>query len=287
MTDHSTVCDEDMDVDEFIRTYNIPPQPYLVTEIQKADDDIEQIAHLISQDVALSASILQVVNSPFYGLANQITSIKQATVLLGLNCVTNIVNSQLLKAEMDQYLEKDLDDFWNCATEVAQVAAALVRTLGFGSPDEAYTLGLFHNCGIPLMMDKYEDYSDVLQLAYTTENQRITDIENQHYSTNHAVLGYMVARAWKLPDSLRTAIRDHHNFERLSFSNNSFSVELDSTLAILKMAEHIAKVYSTLGKQREDKEWQTIKTPIFDFMGISEPDFLDITDSVQDKLNLF
>lgn len=287
MTDQPGTCFENMDVDEFIRTYNIPPQPYLVTEIQKAGDNIEKIAHLISQDVALSASILQVINSPFYGLGNKITSIKQATVLLGLNCVSNIVNSQLLKAEMDQYLEKNLDDFWHCATEVAQVAAALVRTLGFGSPDEAYTLGLFHNCGIPLMMDKYDDYGDVLQQAYATNNQRITDIENQHYSTNHAVLGYMVARAWKLPDSLRTAIRDHHNFERLSFSNNSFSVELDSTLAILKMAEHIAKVYRTLGKQSEDREWLVIKTPIFDFMGISEPDFLDITDSVKDKLNLF
>ena len=275
------------DFDKLIRSYNIPPQPHILTLIEAAGDDINEIAHIVSQDVALSSGLLQTINSPYYGLANHISSIQQAAVLLGLKAVKNIVNCQLLKARSGDYQNKDLSDFWQSATDVANTASTLVHILGFGSTDEAYTLGLFHNCGIPILMEKYADYSSVMQSAYNSDNTRITEIENSHYSTNHAVLGYMVSRIWKLPEHLRIAIRDHHNFERLTFKSSEFGSEADTILVILKMAEHIAHVHAVLGKDHKDNEWDKIKYTLFEFLGISEPDFDDISDSVIEKLNMY
>jgi HD-like signal output (HDOD) protein len=275
------------DFDKLIRSYNIPPQPHILPLIENAGDDINKIADIVSQDVALSSGLLQTINSPYYGLANHISSIQQAAVLLGLRAVKNIVNCQLLKAQSGNYQNKDLSDFWQSATDVANTASTLVHTLGFGSTDEAYTLGLFHNCGIPILMEKYADYSNVMQSAYNSDNTRITEIENSHYSTNHAVLGFMVSRVWKLPEHLRIAIRDHHNFERLSFENSEYGTEADTILVILKMAEHIAHVHAVLGKDHEDNEWNKIKYGLFEFLGISEPDFDDISDSVIEKLNMY
>jgi len=278
---------DEADLTKLIRSYNIPPQPHILADIQNAGDNLTKIADIISQDVALSSGLLQTINSPYYGLANNISSIKQAAMLLGLNAVKNIVNCQLLHAQAGNYQNKDLSDFWQTANEVANTAATLVQILGFGSTDEAYTLGLFHNCGIPILMEKHGDYLTTIQSAYNSTSSRITEIENSHYSTNHAVLGYMVSRAWKLPDHLRVAIRDHHNFERLSFKQHDYSTEADTILAILKMAEHICHVHAVLGKDHEDNEWQTIKVGIFDFLGISEHDFEDISDTVMDKLGLY
>jgi len=275
------------DFDKLIRSYNIPPQPHILTLIEAAGDDINEIAHIVSQDVALSSGLLQTINLPYYGLANHISSIQQAAVLLGLKAVKNIVNCQLLKARSGDYQNKDLSDFWQSATDVANTASTLVHILGFGSTDEAYTLGLFHNCGIPILMEKYADYSSVMQSAYNSDNTRITEIENSHYSTNHAVLGYMVSRIWKLPEHLRIAIRDHHNFERLTFKSSEFGSEADTILVILKMAEHIAHVHAVLGKDHKDNEWDKIKYTLFEFLGISEPDFDDISDSVIEKLNMY
>ena len=277
----------DIECDKLIRSYNIPPQPHVLSKIQDAGDNINEIADIISLDVALSSGLLQTVNSPFYGLANHITSIKQAAVLLGLKAVKNIVNCQLLRAQAGEYYNKDLTDFWQTANDVANASALLVQSLGFGSTDEAYTLGLFHNCGIPILMDKHPDYVETMKSAYHAENIRITDVENQHYSTNHAVLGYMVARTWKLPENMRIAIRDHHNFERLSFKQNQFNTEADTILAILKMAEHIAHVHAVLGKEHRDNEWNTIKNSLFDFLGISEIDYHDIADIITDKLQIY
>jgi len=287
MSDTNESGIDEPDFDKLIRSYNIPPQPHILTLIETAGDDINEIAHIVSQDVALSSGLLQTINSPYYGLANHISSIQQATVLLGLKAVKNIVNCQLLKAQSGDYQNKDLSDFWQSATDVANTASTLVHILGFGSTDEAYTLGLFHNCGIPILMEKYADYSSVMQSAYNSDNTRITEIENSHYSTNHAVLGYMVSRIWKLPEHLRIAIRDHHNFERLSFNSSEFGSEADTILVILKMAEHIAHVHAVLGKDHKDNEWDKIKYTLFEFLGISEPDFDDISDSVIEKLNMY
>jgi HD-like signal output (HDOD) protein len=275
------------DLKKLIRSYNIPPQPHILSDIQNANDNLKKIADIISQDVALSLGLLQTINSSYYGLANNISSIQQAAMLLGLKAVKNIVNCQLLRAQIGNYQNKDLSAFWQTAQDVANTAATLVHILGFGSTDEAYTLGLFHNCGIPILMDKHADYLTTIQSAYNTSGTRITDAENSHYSTNHAVLGYMVSRTWKLPEHLRIAIRDHHNFERLSFKHNDYSTEADTILAILKMAEHISHVHAVLGKDQKDNEWQTIKAGLFDFLGISEPDFEDISDSVIEKLNMY
>lgn len=272
---------------KLIRSYNIPPQPHILSDIQNAKDNLNRIAEIISQDVALSSGLLQTINSPYYGLANNISSIPQAAVLLGLNAVKNIVNCQLLRAQSGNYDNKDLSDFWQSANDVANTAATLVHTLGFGSTDEAYTLGLFHNCGIPILMDKHNDYLSTIQSAYNATDSRITDIENNHYKSNHAILGYMVSRAWKLPEHLRIAIRDHHNFERLSFKQNNYGTEADTILAILKMAEHISHVHAVLGKDHQDNEWQFIKKGLFEFLGISEPDFEYISDSVIEKLNMY
>ncbi len=272
---------------KLIHSYNIPPQPHILSDIQNAKDDLNRIADIISQDVALSSGLLQTINSPYYGLANNISSIQQAAVLLGLNAVKNIVNCQLLRAQSGNYENKDLSDFWQSANDVANTAATLVQTLGFGSTDEAYTLGLFHNCGIPILMDKHSDYLSTIQSAYNATDSRITDIENNHYKSNHAILGYMVSRTWKLPEHLRLAIRDHHNFERLSFKQNNYGSDADTILAILKMAEHISHVHVVLGKDHQDNEWQFIKKGLFEFLGISEPDFEDISDTVIEKLNMY
>jgi len=283
----ANVSDTEPDFNKLIRSYNIPPQPHILSGIRSAGDDINKIASIVSQDVALSSGLLQTINSPYYGLKNHITSIQQATVLLGLKAVKNIVNCQLLQAEAGNFKHKDLSDFWQSATDVANTAAMIVQTLGFGSTDEVYTLGLFHNCGIPILMDKYKDYQSTLQSAYNADNMRITEIENKHYSTNHAVLGYMVSRIWKLPEHLRIAIRDHHNFERLRFQSNDYGTEADTILAILKMAEHISHVYAVLGKDHEDNEWNAIKDHLLDFLGISEFDFDDISHVVIEKLNIY
>ena len=82
---------------------SVPPQPQIMVDLQMEqvmpDPDLKSIARLISQDPGLSGSLLKIVNSPFFGLANRISSIQQAVSLLGVSRVVNIVNAQSIRGE--------------------------------------------------------------------------------------------------------------------------------------------------------------------------------------------
>lgn len=144
------------------------------------------------------------------------------------------------------------------------------RVMGIAVPDEAYTLGLFHNAGIALLIERFPKYLALLKLAYSKQNCRVTDIENHKIKCNHAVAGYYVAKSWKLPVRITEAIADHHKTQ-LIFSNKiPCEHEKKNLLAILKLAETICKTYKTFGNELTDYEFENVKEDLFSYLNISE-----------------
>lgn len=277
--------------DEQIRSVlqgiSVPPQPQIMVDLQMEqvmpDPDLRAIARLISQDPGLSGALLKTVNSPFFGLANRIASIQQAVNLLGCNSVINLINAQSIRGELTDAAIVTLNRFWDSAQDVASTCLTLAKRIGHPSPDEAYTLGLFHNCGIPLMLTRFPGYMAVLEEAYASvgADTRITDIENRVLNTNHAVVGYFVARSWKLPQHLCEAIANHHNALAL-FSDEWSDPQIKTLLAILKMAEHICACHRVLGEQSEDHEWDAVAQLVLEYVGLSEYDFECLKGSIRE-----
>ena len=262
----------------------IPPQPQVMVDLQmeqlNPNFSIDHICKLISQDVGLSGSILKTVNSPYFNLSNKITSINEAVNLLGVNSVINLVNALSIRGALSDNDIISLGRFWDNAMEIAMAAALIAKKIGFPYADEAYTLGLFHNAGIPLLMSRIPTYASIQQQAYDCGEKRITQIENELINTNHAVVGYYVAKSWNLPSYLCEAIHEHHNaFE--AFRNDHTDTRKLTLLAILKMAEHICRSYKILGHQDTDYEWQQSSDTILLYTGLSEYDFV----SMEEELN--
>ena len=119
----------------------IPPQPQILVDLQMEqvmpDPDLDQIAKLISQYVGLAGTVLKVVNSPFYGLSNRITSVKQAVNLIGLNSVINIINGLSIKSQMSDETIVNMNRFWDTANDIAQVAMNIAKQVGYPNPDLA------------------------------------------------------------------------------------------------------------------------------------------------------
>jgi HD-like signal output (HDOD) protein len=150
-------------------------------------------------------------------------------------------------------------------------SATLAKAVGYNYPDNAYTLGLFHNCGVPLLMAKYDNYVDIMIESYSGNYARIVDFENQQLNTNHAVIGYYTAKSWHLPKLLCDIIADHHNCQRL-YSNKNADSDKTTLTSILKMAEHICGSYRVLGQQEEDHEWNDIGQSVLEFLGFNDYD---------------
>ena len=264
-------------IQQILQGIRIPPQPQILVDLQMEqlmpDPDMRTISRLVSQDVGLAGTILKVVNSPFYGLRNRITSVDQAVNLIGLNSVVNIVNGVSIKSQMSDETIVNMNRFWDTATDISQVATQIAKQVGYPNPDLAYLLGLFHNCGIPLLMGRFDNYLEVMEESYAHDpSQRVIDIENQRLNTNHAVIGYYTAKSWKLPKMLCEVIAEHHNAGRYFNSRNDKDSEQKTLLGILKMSEHICGNYRILGKQQEDYEWQAIGSEVLAYLGLGEYD---------------
>jgi HD-like signal output (HDOD) protein len=257
----------------------IPPQPQIMVDLQIEQlspvPSLKAIAQLISQDPGMAGALLKLVNSPCYGLANRITSIQRAVNLLGITSVVNLINAQSIKSEMSDETIVTLNRFWDTAQDVAETCLTLAKRTGYQAPDEAYALGLFHNCGIPLMLGRFPTYMEVLEEAYgrVSPDVRIVDTENRYFNTNHAVVGYFTARSWRLPKHVADAIANHHNAQQIFVDGDTSDVPMKNLLAILKMAEHICGCYRILGNQAQDAEWNQLSSQVLDYIGLSEYDF--------------
>ena len=232
--------------EQIAQSVGIPAQPQFVLEIREelnqSEPDSSKIANIVSNDPALSAKLLKIINSPFFGLRREIVSIKHALVLLGLKNFFNSLIASSLRDALGSH-GTDHDIFWEHSTNTAIIAKHIARkNMSPIDEEQAYMAGLFHDCGVPLLLNKFPDYSSISQLAFNDIEQlvvgeSIIDFEDARYQTDHCVVGYFVAKSWHLPDAICQAIRYHHDPD--------IDVQLDDATKLMSSTVILADYIST------------------------------------------
>lgn len=259
-----------------VSSFQVPVKPQILTDMQLLLDDeepnIDSIAILISNDVGLSAAILKIINSPFYGMNRKISEIKQAVMMLGLQTINGLVTALLLKSSFQGDACISLERFWDDSLDVANAMAFVGNKVKNEIPvDMLYTIGLFQNCGIPLLALKYSDYKELLIEANSTGVNSIA-LEEKKYQTNHAVLGYYVASSWNLPKELCLLILQHHQADYLS---NILGNKEQLAFAVLKASENLVE---RVKRHNVSPDWDEVKEAALDVLGITSIDYDDLED---------
>ena len=262
----------------------IPPRPEALLKIsaegKKEQPDMSIIAKAISEDVGISSSVLQVVNSAAFRRASEIQSIKQAVMTLGIKRLLPLVKSVALKSSMGE--SDRLASFWDHASKIATVASFAAEILEKPAfKDHAYMLGLFHNAGVPIMMLKYPDYDGVLALAKTDGWQSVADLERQNYQTTHTVVGALLGQKWNLPSVMSEVIYYQFDVDGLYESGELSSTGLD-LLTLLKLARYVVDCAVT--GQTENAEWAQVEDAILSHYDITEDDVESYRDQLLDRL---
>ena len=273
------------ELEKFIDKIKIPPAPFILTqlqqELQKEEPVLQNIAKIIAGDVGISALVLRTINSSFFNLRSKVYSIEHAINLLGIQYAINIVSGLLLRRTIEQSEGANPTNYWDSPANVAMIAANITRSIGYGDPDKMHVIGLFHNAGHALFTYRFTDYSDFLDANINLQESVITALEDRQYNTDHALLGYHLANTWGLDDDISEVIREHHNVQAIISASNQDINDKGIMLAILKMAEHVDKLFWGMSP---DWEWEEIEDTILDYMGMSKPDFDDLTSDMLDKL---
>jgi HD-like signal output (HDOD) protein len=261
---------------------NIPVRPAALQKIMELSEketfDMNEIADVVSGDVSLAAGVLKTVNSPLYGLKNRISSIHQATSLLGLDNVMNLVIGISMRLEIKGHFNVAVERFWDTASDTALLSAGIAKQLTTVPADEAHALGLFHDCGIPLLMLKDEGYIETLKKANASLTQTFTEVEEESISTNHTVVGYYVAKSWRLPERICLGILNHHEHDLVSSDDH----KLNNLIATLKLAEAISH---SARRMSDNPEWERIQPMVLEYLGITMGDFQELQQDLVEKLN--
>ncbi len=200
------------------RLSDIPSLPSILSEasrlLQDPDVTSQQLARLIEKDQSITAKILRLVNSAFYGCQSRISDVNSAVVLMGFNTVRNaIISISVIKAfenikDMEQF---KVEDFWRHALAVAITSRHIALQFNSRATDENFVAGLLHDIGKVILSQWFRDlFVDSWKLARDTGIPFI-QAENALSPLNHAQIGAHLAKKWRLPSDFAEAIRWHHS----------------------------------------------------------------------------
>lgn len=255
---------------------NIPPQPAIVLEIDKLinkpNNQLSAIASLISKDVGMSAAIFKLVNSSYYKSPTRITGMQKAITILGMAQLTNLIKGLSLRKAIGGQ-ELAYEKFWERSEEIATlcgiVAAKQISACNI-AVDQAYMAGLFHECGVPILMQHFPEYCKAFRLNQGSNWPDFHE-EDRRFNTDHTVVGFLVTRHWNLPEFICQAVRFHH--DRLNVDHAALTL-----VSILQMARHLHKRIHHLA----DDEWADIGKQVLQEIGLSAEGSAEFMEDVLD-----
>ncbi len=189
----------------------LPTLPHVVQKlasmIGRPNVSAEEIGTLIEKDQVLSAKVLRLANSPFYGFPSRIASVAHAVVVLGLSVVKGLT---LCATAFDMMKNAGMNDLWRHSLGVAMTAHILGAKAGMKNPEEVFVGGLLHDIGKVVLYVKWPDVGQQITAATKDSARSRMDTERELFDVTHADVGGWLATAWHLPTSLREPILHHH-----------------------------------------------------------------------------
>ncbi|WP_449242930.1 HDOD domain-containing protein [Desulfovibrio sp.] len=197
---------------------DLPFSPVLLQKLfmqtgEGALASMHEIAETIAKDQGLTAKLLAMANSAFYGLQAQVTTVQRAATVLGMREIRNIVLAIGIRAlgrKRPVPKEFDLDAYWRHQFRVACLSRDLARAVGDMDPDQLFTAGLLHDLGkLIVAMFRPEVAVEVLALA-RERNVTEAQAENDYWGVDHGVIGALVLGSWDLPAEIVEPVNWHH-----------------------------------------------------------------------------
>lgn len=184
--------------------------------LNNPDTDVSGLAEVISSDQALTAKLLRLCNSVYYGLPRKVTTISEAVMIVGFTSIKSLV----LMITTQSTLNKGLlgykigpGDFWRHSLNTAETARFLAQKIGYAKPEESFIAGLIHDIG-KMVLNQYA-LPEVYRATNLAQKERlpIFQAEQKILGFDHAEVGAGLAERWNFPPVLVESIRRHHSFE--------------------------------------------------------------------------
>jgi putative nucleotidyltransferase with HDIG domain len=185
----------------------------IINMVEDPNVTASALGKVVSKDQVLTAKVLKIANSPFYGFSKRIATIDFAIIVLGFDTLKEVVMSISFISSLNKKLTKGFNSiqFWNHSISCGVISRALARNYGYRVIGEVFIAGLLHDIGI-LIVNQYfnKQYKEIVKLI-NDEELTLIEAEKSIFDVTHAEIGSWLAEKWNFPEQLVESIAYHHN----------------------------------------------------------------------------
>lgn len=198
------------------RVAQLPPLPEvvlaMVATLDRGNARLGDLAELLQRDQALTARVLRLANSAFYGVPGRVASVHDAISLIGLRSLRSLVATAALTQHVSLPSGSSFEPgvFWR-HTVAAAFAARFLAAAHALDEELAYTAGLLHDVGRLALAAHFPQAHTALVQAIRSAGHAGRTLERQLLGTDHAEVGAIVAEHWHLPNPVVVVIARHHH----------------------------------------------------------------------------
>jgi len=185
----------------------------LLTLLKDENTSNTQIEQILRYEPGLTANILKLTNSAFFGLPKQIGSIRQAILMIGWKKLIQIVLASCVSAIIDKPVQGyDLSpgDLWRHSIAVSVASETLVKELKLSVSEEVFTAALLHDVG-KMVLGRYVKEDIALIDGEELQDVPFEQVERSIFGIDHAEIGANILKRWSFPSSMISAVRWHHD----------------------------------------------------------------------------
>lgn len=247
--------------------------------LNKKDTRIEEVEHVLRYDPGLTANVLKLANSPFYGIPQRVGSVKQAIILLGTKRLSKLVISVCTSALMENKLygyNLPSGYLWCHSIAVSSIAEMIAKYKKIDDIVDVFTPALLHDLGKLVLNNFVKDKYDKIR-SITSSGVQFEVAENMVLGTDHAEIGSQILRQWAFPPGIVDAVRFHHNPERLKIQNLQLDIVYIANL--LFKAETRDNSYIN--------QYRNISHDVINRLGINDDDLKLLSDQTTNLLEKF
>ncbi len=233
-----------------IKPADLPAPPQEAIRVLRACADSAftsaQLAKLVTNDSVLTAELLRIVNSAFFGIAGGVRTAAHAVTVLGQRALRNLVLCIAIRDALRPEAMPGFDvlGYWEDALRRAVAARRLAETLQFDKPDELFTAGLLQDFGLLAMFYARPQHIPHWPEFRAADPQTRYRLEQEHFGITHDQVGAMLAQAWALPEELHATLAYHH-----TATTDTLPAAQQRMCAVCLGADWMAAVYSATDKR--------------------------------------
>ena len=216
------------------RIYDLPSIPKvvqdLIADLSAKSADASTISKNIQTDPVIAAKVLRLANSARYGAGRKIGSLDSAVVMLGTDTLKTLVIASGVTGTMKDIPGLDMRDFWRNSFLVANICKQIARSSTGNDPEVAFTCGMLHNIGIPLMCLAHEEEMKAIHDKLLEGGNRVA-LEKECFGFDNNEVSARLAEAWKFPQIIVEAL--------VSQGANPDSTDMPFNAGVVQLASHI------------------------------------------------